>query len=62
MDIKWWVYEATCEYEGTANGMDVWDEDQLSTKFTVSADAGDYFNVILQVRDEAEHPMEVMLK
>ena len=40
--------------------MEVWYEDQLSTRFNVPVDAvaGDYFNVILQVRDEAEHPME----
>lgn len=56
----WWVWNANCEYDGACAGMlDTWGEDGASAMFTVPTDAqpGDYFNVILQVRDNADTPM-----
>ena len=55
LDIKWWVYEVGSSYSGKCSGLQVWDADKLSTKFTVPADAkgGDYFNIILEVKDQA---------
>lgn len=55
----WWVYEGACEYDGACYGLDVWNEGVLTANFTVPTDAqpGDYFNVLLEVQDEAERPM-----
>lgn len=59
LDINWWVYEDAGEYEGELTGLRVWDSHALSTSFTVPADAesGDYFNIILEVKDRADAPM-----
>ena len=56
---EWWVYESACEYDGACHGLDLWNKDVLTANFTVPTDAkpGDYFNVLLQVQDEAERPM-----
>lgn len=56
----WWVWNANCEYEGAGAGqLATWGEDGASAMFTVPADAqpGDYFNVVLEVRDDADAPM-----
>jgi len=57
---KWWVWNAASEYDGVSKGrLDVWGQQPASTKFTVPGDAqpGDYFNVLMEVRDVAERPM-----
>lgn len=55
LDLKWWVYDEGSKYSGSASNLRVWEENALSTKFSVPADAapGDYFNVILEVTDKA---------
>lgn len=59
LNIKWWVYEDAEEYSGEMTELAVWDEDSVTTKFTVPTDAedGDYFNIILEVTDNADAPM-----
>lgn len=59
LDIRWWVYEDAGEYQGELSGLRVWYEDQAATKFTVPSDAqpGDYFNIIMEVSDNAEASM-----
>lgn len=56
----WWVWNAYCDYDGAGAGQLVtWGEDGATAMFTVPADAqpGDLFNVILEVKDDAEAPM-----
>ena len=55
VSVKWWVYEGAGVYSGSCTDLQVWNDDQLSTSFTVPKDAkaGDYFNVILEVTDKA---------
>ncbi|MBM7655773.1 DUF1593 domain-containing protein [Neobacillus cucumis] len=59
LNIKWWVYKDASEYSGAATGLQVWDSNQLTTKYTVPKDAvsGDYFNIVLEVSDNAKAPM-----
>lgn len=55
----WWVWESASDYDGAATGLTVWNASELQANFTVPQDAqpGDYFNVLLQVQDEADRPM-----
>lgn len=55
----WHVYRLGSQYAGAANDLRVWEPMQLSTRFTVPCDAkpGDYFNLILEVQDNAGKPM-----
>lgn len=59
LSLEWWVYEEASEYSGEADGLRVWYEDKPVTSFTVPQDAqpGDYFNIILKVKDCADAPM-----
>lgn len=59
LNIKWWVYEDASEYYGEETGLQVSDPEQPATTFTVPADAeaGDYFNIIMEVTDQADAPM-----
>ncbi len=59
LSTKWWVYEEASEYSGECTGLEVWNENAVSTKFTVPTDAkhGDYFTIVLEVQDDAEKAM-----
>ena len=55
---KSWLYKEGCGYQGEAEAALSQDE-ALNLSFTVPADAkpGDYFNLILEARNEHENPM-----
>lgn len=54
----WEVYEPASEYSGNHANLCVWNKTSPSTSFTVPDDAvaGDYFNLILSVKDNAKAP------
>ena len=54
----WTVYQDASEYSGEHMRLRVWDATKVSTSFTVPSDAevGDYFNLILTVKDTAKAP------
>jgi hypothetical protein len=55
----WYVYRQGSKYSGTAGDLRVWEPMHFRTRFTVPSDAkpGDYFNLILEVQDDAKKPM-----
>jgi len=55
----WYVYREASIYSGSANDLRVWQPVKLTTHFTVPCDAkpGDYFNLVLEVQDDAEKPI-----
>lgn len=55
----WYVYREASQYAGAANDLRVWEPMRFTTRFTVPKDAkpGDYFNLIIEVQDDAEKPM-----
>jgi len=55
----WFVYREASIYSGTASDLRVWEPVKMSTRFTVPADAksGDYFNIVLEVQDDAKKPI-----
>lgn len=55
----WYVYRQGSVYSGAAGDLRVWEPMHYCTRFTVPNDAkpGDYFNIILEVQDDAEKPM-----
>lgn len=59
LQVNWWVYADACEYYGEETDLQVSAADQLKTQFTVpeDAEAGDYFNIVLEVKDDAAAPM-----
>lgn len=56
---NWWLYAGGCGYEGTVDEAALAQDKDLNASFTVPADAkpGDYFNLILEARNEHENPM-----
>ncbi len=56
---NWWLYQGGCGYEGTVDEAALCQDEALNLSFTVPADAkpGDYFNLILEARNEHENPM-----
>ena len=56
---KWWLYEDGSVYAGDLATVAWSADDHLGLSFTVPADAkaGDYFNLILEARNEHETPM-----
>lgn len=58
LDCNWIFYEEASAYGGTCEAVRVWDATKASTSFTVPSDAepGDYFNLILSVKDNADVP------
>ncbi len=58
LTCRWIVYEEASEYSGSCTGITVWDPGKASTSFTIPSDAkaGDYFNLILAVKDNADAP------
>ncbi len=55
----WFVYQEGSNYSGNAKDLRVWEPMRYCTRFTVPSDAkpGDYFNLILEVQDDAEKPI-----
>ncbi len=55
----WYVYHQGSEYSGVAGDLRVWEPTRFCTHFTIPEDAkrGDYFNLILEVQDDAENPI-----
>ena len=55
----WYIYQEGSQYSGNANDLRVWEPIRYCTRFTVPCDAkpGDYFNLILEVQDDAEKPI-----
>ena len=59
-EAKWWLYKEGSSYEGGADADTALSaDDSLTLTFTVPSDAqsGDYFNLILEARNEHENPM-----
>ena len=59
-EAKWWLYKEGSSYEGGADADTALSaDDSLILTFTVPSDAqsGDYFNLILEARNEHENPM-----
>ena len=56
---KWWLYRDGSRYDGDFDAVCVEQSDQLELAFVVPKDAkaGDYFNLILEARNEHENPM-----
>lgn len=57
ISCNWFVYTEACTYEGqNAATMDVWSHGDLTTSFTIPADAkvGDKFNLVLEVTDDGK--------
>lgn len=59
VNADWWVWPEGSIYNGEATELRVWTPLSLSTGFTVPSDAqpGDYFNIILEARDNGEAPI-----
>ncbi len=55
----WYVYHQGSNYSGLAKDLRVWEPMLFHTRFTIPKDArpGDYFNLILEVQDDAEKPI-----
>ncbi len=55
----WYVYRQGSKYSGIADDLRVWKPMRFCTRFTVPNDAepGDYFNLILEVQDDAKKPI-----
>lgn len=55
----WFVYHQGSNYSGSAKDLRVWEPMRLCTRFTIPKDAkpGDYFNLILEVQDDAKNPI-----
>jgi hypothetical protein len=55
----WYVYHQGSNYSGLAKDLRVWEPMLFRTRFTIPKDArpGDYFNLILEVQDDAEKPI-----
>lgn len=60
LTTSWIYYADASEYSGECDSIRVWDATKAATSFTVPADAkpGDYFNLILKVKDNADAPTE----
>ena len=58
-EAKWWLYREGSQYAGDFDAAEISADDQMSLSFTVPSDAkaGDYFNLILEARNEHENPM-----
>ena len=58
-EAKWWLYTEGSGYEGDFVRAEVKGDEELTLRFTVPSDAkaGDYFNLILEARNEHENPM-----
>ena len=56
---KWWLYKDGSQYAGDYNSASLTADENLELTFTVPADAkaGDYFNLILEARNEHKTPM-----
>lgn len=60
VNTNWWYYPEGSSYSGEADEIRVWNSSLLTTGFTIPFDAkaGDYFNFIIQGRDDdASKPM-----
>jgi len=55
----WHLYRLGSKYSGAANDLRVWEPLCCRTRFTIPADAktGDYFNLLLEVKDDAIKPI-----
>jgi hypothetical protein len=55
----WFVYLEGSNYSGNAKDLRVWETMHYFTRFTIPNDAkpGDYFNLILEVQDDAPKPI-----
>lgn len=55
----WWVYQEGSKYSGEMSDLRVWRPQELTTGFTIPADAksGDYFNIVIEAEDDADAPM-----
>lgn len=56
--LNWWIYKEASEYDGDKEVLELDSVETPETLFTIPSDAvsGDYFNIILEVKDEAEAP------
>jgi hypothetical protein len=56
---KWWLYQDGSSYEGNLHEKEILREDFLTVHFTIPEDAkpGDYFNLILEAKNEHKNPM-----
>ena len=59
VDQTWWVYTWECEYDGDKDALDLDSSSDGAATFTLPSDAaaGDYFVVMLEVKDQADAPM-----